>query len=106
MNTLTELTIIGTMLALSACTSGYLAPATAGGADIYTSACAGCHSPLRGGDGAIFELDGYRAQPQYVMDKVRNGSLRMPKFPGMTDAQLKSLAAFVLDHNRSTTPPR
>ena len=91
----------GAVLALGACTSGYLPQADAGGGEIYVDTCARCHGPLKGTDNVYFELAPENFNQQYVVTKVRNGSLRMPKFPGITDAQLESLADFVIGHSRA-----
>lgn len=88
------------MLAMTGCTSSYLAPVSAGGAEIFSDACAGCHSSLKGSADTYFELDAAKHNATYVVTKVRSGGLRMPKFPGMTDAQLQSLAEFVVGHSR------
>ncbi len=88
------------MLAVTGCTSNYMAASSAGGAEIFTDTCVRCHSPLKGSADTYFELDAAEHNPAYVIAKVRGGSLRMPKFPGMTDAQLQSLAEFVVGHSR------
>jgi mono/diheme cytochrome c family protein len=86
--------------ALAGCTSGYIAPSSARGGDIFVDACARCHGPVKGTDNVYFDLDPENLNNQYVAAKVRNGSLRMPKFPGITDAQMESLADFVIGHSR------
>lgn len=88
------------VIAMAGCTSGYLPEPTARGGDIYVDTCARCHGPIKGTDGTYFELSPENFNSAYVSAKVRNGSLRMPKFPGITDAQLESLADFVIRHSR------
>lgn len=85
---------------MAGCTSGYLPEPTAQGGDIYVDTCARCHGPIKGTDSTYFALSPENFNVGYVTAKVRNGSLRMPKFPGITDAQLESLADFVIRHSR------
>lgn len=94
-------TVLLAMLVAAGCASSYLAPPSADGAQIFADTCLRCHAPLEGSPDTYFEFDAARRNPDHVSAKVRNGSLRgMPKFPGMTDAQLQSLARFVIDHSR------
>ncbi len=94
-------TVLLAMLVAAGCASSYLAPPSADGAQIFADTCLRCHAPLEGSPDTYFEFEGANHDPAYVSAKVRNGSLRgMPKFPGMTDAQLQSLARFVIDHSR------
>lgn len=94
-------TLLVAMLVTAGCASSYLAPPSADGAQIFADTCLRCHAPLEGSTDTWFELDAARHNPAYVSAKVRRGSLRgMPKFPGMTEAQLQSLARFVVEHSR------
>lgn len=94
-------TVLVAMLIAAGCASGYLAPPSADGAQIFADTCLRCHAPLEGSPDTYFELDAASHNPAYVSTKVRSGSLKgMPKFPGMTDAQLQSLAQFVIDRSR------
>lgn len=84
---------------LAGCTSGYVARPAAQGSEIFAETCQRCHAPVAGSTDRYFELAENERNREYVIAKVREGSLRMPKFPGISDQQLQSLAEFVLTHS-------
>lgn len=105
-----------TMLAAAALLSGLAAPATAASEDdgqaVYEQACAACHQPNgQGIPGSFPPLAGNpnAADPEYVADVIRNGLSGpievngetydgiMPAVTTLSDAQIASVVAYVVD---------
>lgn len=88
-----------TATALSLLTIASAAPTAAAGKKLYDSTCAGCHGPkAQGGIGpslkntASWKYDLFkRALKQSKDDKGVALKPMMPKFPALTDDQMKSI---------------
>ncbi|HWB87532.1 MAG TPA: PQQ-binding-like beta-propeller repeat protein [Bryobacteraceae bacterium] len=73
---------------------------SAGGSSVYQSQCAACHGANRQGQPpSVPSLD--KLQEKYtvrqVEDIVQSGRGRMPAFPGMTPADRRAVASFVIN---------
>jgi len=84
---------------LSACSNDYAPPVTATGQQIYTEACAGCHSGESEDPSKYWTMDKKNANKGYVTYKVKGGSLTMPKFNNINTEDLEKISEFVLQHS-------
>ena len=77
-----------------------------GGRLIYEANCATCHGPELMGIGVAPPLRGlrFRISDAAISRRVRNGTNGMPAFPNLSDAQIKSLADYLLLRDRDTPP--
>lgn len=83
-------------LGLTACSRDY-APAPHTDAEtLFTEACANCH-PLAH-NGSRLQLSPEHATTAFIQNKIRRGSLFMPAFPRLDQAQLDRLSHYVLEH--------
>ncbi len=68
------------------------------GAQVYAAQCAACHGEDRAGSPPAFPSllgVGQRLSEGEIARIVRNGKGRMPGFPGLTDAQVTALTAYL-----------
>ena len=77
----------------------YSPAAEATGEQIFAEVCKNCHQP--GSDGIIYTLKPENANPAYIRQQIKQGSLMMPKFPNMSDDAINKVSQYVLAHSRS-----
>ncbi len=82
---------------LSGCSKDYTPEANTSGEQVYQAACAGCH--VKNEQGNIFTFDKANANKAYIAERVKNGNLRMPKFPNIQGESLNKLSDYLLSHS-------
>lgn len=89
--------LVAALILLSACSRDYAPDSKASGGQIYREACMECHKPAA--NGSIYILKAQNANSDYISAKVKNGSMLMPSFPHMTNADLGKISQFVLEYS-------
>jgi quinoprotein glucose dehydrogenase len=76
------------------------------GKKLYTTYCAGCHGADRKGDGAnapsLLDIKS-RMNRQSVLNKIRQGSGRMPSFSNILKGQEKAILSFLFENKNGLT---
>jgi len=97
MKTKQLLIIIGALFILNGCSKDYSPSEKATGESMYQTACTQCHK--KDEKGKIFAFDSDKANVNYIRERVKNGSLMMPKFPNINDEQLTQLSDYILKNS-------
>ncbi len=97
MKTQQLLIIISTLFILNGCSKDYSPSKKATGESMYQTACVQCHK--KDEKGMIFTFDSEKANVGYISERVKTGSLMMPKFPNINDEQLSQLSDYVLKNS-------
>jgi mono/diheme cytochrome c family protein len=100
MKTQQLLIIISSLFILNSCSKDYSPSEKSTGESMYQTACVQCHK--KDDNGIIFAFDPENANVTYITERVKNGSLMMPKFPNIKDDQLKKLSDYVLKNSTNT----
>ena len=100
MKTQQLLIIIGALFILNGCSKDYSPSEKATGESMYQTACAQCHK--KDEKGMIFAFAPENANVTHISDRVKSGSLMMPKFPNIKDEQLKQLSDYILKNSAAT----
>jgi mono/diheme cytochrome c family protein len=69
------------------------------GEQIFAEVCKNCHQP--DSNGIIYTLKKEDANLDYIRQKIKQGSMMMPKFPNMTDDAITKVGKYVLAHSQS-----
>jgi mono/diheme cytochrome c family protein len=78
--------------------AGLCSASGATGADLYAGNCASCHGTDGGGGRNAAGVRGpniHCKDTGEFLEKVRHGEDRMPAFPGLSDAEIQSIASYV-----------
>ena len=89
--------LIAALVLICACSRDYAPNGKADGGQIYREACMECHKPAA--NGSIYILKTQNANTDYISAKVKNGSLLMPSFPHMTNADLGKISLYALEYS-------
>ena len=89
--------IIASTAFLAACsgTNDYTPAAGATGQSMYTASCASCHN----GEFHHWQLTPEEQNADYIKKVISDGTMGMPSFPNIKEAELETLAKFVLENN-------
>ncbi len=91
------LIIIGTLFILNGCSKDYSPSEKATGESMYQTACAQCHK--KDEKGKIFTFDSEKANITHITERIKSGSLMMPKFPNIKGKQLTQLSDYILKNS-------
>ena len=83
---------------LAACSSNYVVPAGASGAQIYREACSGCHK-AKDDPNVFFRIKAENRNLGSISNKISNGGLIMPAYANISGKSLQELSQFVLSHS-------
>lgn len=88
------------VVALAGCgaSNDYTPPADASGERIFSTACTECHKPLKGDVAMI--LSEKVANKEALINKVQNGSMRMPAFANIKGEAADRLADYLLSNSQ------
>lgn len=91
---------VAALASLAGCSKSdnYTPPENATGEDIFYANCTKCHKP---GNSGVMTLTAATSK-EAIIEKVQNGSARMPAFPNIKGEPAQRLAEFILAN--STTP--
>lgn len=84
-------------LSLTGCSDDYQAEIGTPADKMYQAACQACHKPAT--NGSLFQLKTAHANPDFLITKIRHGSLLMPAFPKLSDSDLNRLSLYLLEHS-------
>ena len=100
MKTQQLLIIIGALFILNGCSKDYSPSEKATGESMYQTACVQCHK--KDEKGKIFTFNSEKANVTHISERVKSGSLMMPKFPNINDEQLTQLSDYILKNSTIT----
>lgn len=83
-------------LGVNGCSRDYAPQSDTDAAAMFVAACIECHRPAL--NGSLLQLSPEHATPAFIQNKIRQGSLLMPAFPRLADAQLERLSHYLLEH--------
>lgn len=95
MNKMALLLTVSALAGLAGCSKSdnYTPPENASGEDIFYANCTKCHKP---GSTGVMTLSTAMANKDAIIEKVQNGSARMPSFPNIKGEPAQRLAEFIL----------
>jgi cytochrome c551 len=91
------LIIIGSLFILNGCSKDYSPSEKATGESMYQTACVQCHK--KDEKGIIFTFNRENAKVTHIIERIKKGSLMMPKFPNINDEQLSQLSDYILKNS-------
>lgn len=91
---------VSALVSLAGCSKSdnYTPPENATGEDIFYSNCTKCHKPLTG---SVMILSSAMTNKDAIIQKVQNGSMKMPAFPNIKGEPAQRLAEFILENSKT-----
>ncbi|MBA4142699.1 MAG: cytochrome c [Nitrosospira sp.] len=101
MKKLVLLLTVTALASLAGCSKSdnYTPAENATGEDIFYANCTKCHKPVTAD--AVMILNPSTANVNAIIDKVQNGSARMPSFPNIKGEPAQRLAEFIMANSKT-----